>query len=389
MIQQVNAAVSELQGAVLSRTLYPEGHPQVKGSLDRTLGLLDDLLETRPEVSVFALAERVIFERKVLPDSRRFVEGLFAVLRHWGIDQISFRRGLNRRELVELVEALSAYRKGGSDRLVDWPHLSFGYLDGAVNPRSEAEPLIPEEYVLELDESAGELSKVWAEVRGSLTLDANTLGGIAMLVSGLIARSASAVMPLAPVKRHDEYTFVHTLNVAILSVSLAESLGLERSVVHDINLAALLHDIGKQFIAPELLNKPGRYTDEERLIVEGHSENGAKVLLNTPGVPDMAVVVAFEHHIRADGGGYPRIPLGWQLNLASRIVQVADVFDALRTTRPYRGALPLPKIIDIMVSDVGTFFDADLLQVFLEKVVSRGVPDSSVIEDDVAGGPTS
>ena len=84
-------------------------------------------------------------------------------------------------------------------------------------------------------------------------------------------------------------------------------------------------------------------------------------------------MVAYEHHVRADGNGYPRVPRSWNLNLASRIVQLADVFDALRTNRPYRPSQPVPKIVEIMKHDVGTFFDADLLRVFFEDVVSRGM----------------
>jgi HD-GYP domain-containing protein (c-di-GMP phosphodiesterase class II) len=84
--------------------------------------------------------------------------------------------------------------------------------------------------------------------------------------------------------------------------------------------------------------------------------------------------VAYEHHVRADGGGYPRLPRRWRLSLASRIVQVADVFDALRTHRPYRPALAVEDVSAVMRKDVGVFFDADLLDVFFSRVVGRGVP---------------
>ena len=104
------------------------------------------------------------------------------------------------------------------------------------------------------------------------------------------------------------------------------------------------------------------------------------MLVNTPGVPEVAVIVAYEHHIRADGGGYPRVPRGWRLNLASRVVQLADVFDALRTNRPYRAGMPLPKIIELIKSEVGTFFDADLVKVFFEDVVSRGLPAPAMVD---------
>jgi HD-GYP domain-containing protein (c-di-GMP phosphodiesterase class II) len=109
--------------------------------------------------------------------------------------------------------------------------------------------------------------------------------------------------------------------------------------------------------------------------MEIHPVEGARMLINTPGVPDLAPIVAFEHHIRPDGGGYPKVPRGWRLSLASRVVQLVDVFDALRTNRTYRPGLPLPRIVEVMKSEVGTFFDADLLQVFLQEVVSRGLPE--------------
>ena len=109
--------------------------------------------------------------------------------------------------------------------------------------------------------------------------------------------------------------------------------------------------------------------------MQSHPAEGARILLNTPGIPEIAPIVAYEHHIRANGGGYPKVPKDWKLNLASRVVQLADVFDALRTYRPYRPGLPVPRIVEVMKNDVGTFFDADLLELFLLNVVSRGIPE--------------
>jgi HD-GYP domain-containing protein (c-di-GMP phosphodiesterase class II) len=200
------------------------------------------------------------------------------------------------------------------------------------------------------------------------------LGDAVAGISRVLAQSGDSILPLAPLKRHDEYTFVHTINVGILSAALGEALGFDVRTVHELNISALLHDIGKQMVPGDLLNKNGRFTDEEFRIVQLHPVNGARLLLTTSGVPELAAIVAFEHHIRVDGTGYPRVPSSWKLNLASRIVQVADVFDALRTNRPYREALTPPEIVEVMTRDAGTFFDPDLLDIFLRKVVSRGAP---------------
>jgi HD-GYP domain-containing protein (c-di-GMP phosphodiesterase class II) len=157
-------------------------------------------------------------------------------------------------------------------------------------------------------------------------------------------------------------------------------------MVHELNMAALLHDLGKQLVPPELLNKTGKFTDEEFEIVQRHPVDGARILLSTPGASELSAIVAYEHHVRADGTGYPKVPRGWKLNLASRVVQLADVFDALRTHRPYRPALPVPKILELMRSDVGTMFDPDLLEIFFRNVVSRGVPEAAAIPPPAGHG---
>ena len=129
--------------------------------------------------------------------------------------------------------------------------------------------------------------------------------------------------------------------------------------------------------AKDILNKPGRFTDKEFAVMKDHPVSGARILFNTPDMNELAPIVAFEHHIRIDGNGYPRVPSSWKLNLASRIVQMADIFDALRTDRPYRPGQPVPKIIEIMKHDIGTLFDPDLLMIFFKDVIARGIPESS------------
>jgi putative nucleotidyltransferase with HDIG domain len=217
---------------------------------------------------------------------------------------------------------------------------------------------------------------VWTEISERQVLDAGALGEIVVALSHAITDSAGAMLPLAPLKSHDEYTFVHIINVAVLSMSLAEALGFDSHATHEVGIAALLHDVGKKAVPREVLNKTGRFTEAEFQMIQVHPVEGARILLRTPGVPEVAPIVAFEHHIRFDGGGYPRVPRGWQINLASRITQLADVFDALRTHRPYRPGMPLEKIVQIMKGDAGTFFDPDLLSIFLEHVVSRGVQET-------------
>jgi hypothetical protein len=370
VIDAVNTALLEMQGALTGRSLYPPGHPRVVTGEERALKLLEECLDHKPEITIFAVEERVIFDDEVLPSSPTLVQTLFAPLQKSGVDRITFLRGLQREELGRLLDDLTENVRG-KQRIEPVPHIRFGFIrdtealgvDLAVPPRL----VLPNDLSTVLDD-------VWTDVHEEQKVEIDLIEDIVTSVTKAVRDSETTMLPLAALKKHDEYTFVHTINVAILSTALGESLGLTGRTAHELNMAALLHDVGKKLIPPDLLNKQGRFTDEEFRLVQAHPVVGARLLLATPGVSELSAIVAYEHHVRMDGKGYPKLPRGWKLNLASRIVQVADVFDALRTERPYRKALPLPKIVEIMKKDVGVFFDADLLELFLDRIVERVDP---------------
>jgi HD-GYP domain-containing protein (c-di-GMP phosphodiesterase class II) len=379
MIETLNTAMLELQNAWSARSLYPASHPHIRSSEMRAFEMLRDATERLPEVTLFRLGERVIFDGQTLPASAHLVDGLFLRLHDSGVDQISFRTGLVVGELRNLLDSL--VRTDPSQTVSPSTHIRLGFIkdSGRDAPQVAIVPKAGQKPVL--NELPDALCTVWQGVHESHSIETDLLGDVVTTLSKMLHDSSSAMLPLASVKQHDEYTFVHTINVAVLSTSLAEAIGFKNRMVHELNMAALLHDVGKRLIPLELLNKVGKFTDEEFELVRRHPVEGARILLATPGVPELAPIVAYEHHVRADGTGYPKVPPGWRLNLASRVVQVADVFDALRTHRPYRPALPIPKIFDLMKQDEGTMFDADLLDIFFRDVVSRGVPEAEEIRE--------
>jgi putative nucleotidyltransferase with HDIG domain len=386
MIQAVNDALLEVQGALLARSLYPENHPRIQASEQRAHRRLEQALESRPEIALFAVDGRVVFDSEILPSCTSLADTLFRMLQVYGVDQIRFRRGLPIEELRSLLDTLADTAQAGRRALHSTPHLGISSLQPPRH-REESSQVVPKSSAIAYAEEAAEaLPGIWQAVKVSSDEDEDDddsrvelgmLSDIVTCISKVVNDTSRSLLPLAPLKEHDEYTFVHTVNVAILSTSLAEALGYDSRTVHEVNISALLHDVGKQEVPSEVLTKKSRFTDEERRLMQLHPVTGARMLLNTPGVPDLAVVVAYEHHIRADGSGYPSVPPGWKLNMASRIVQLTDVFDALRTNRPYRLGLPVPKIVEMMRNDVGTFFDADLLEVFFRTVLSRGIPESA------------
>jgi len=372
LIELVNTAMLELQRAFSGRVIHPEGHASIDSSEQRALEILGQMLEHQQEVTVFALDDRVIFDGQILPASGDLQEALFLTLNQGGADRLTFCRGVNEQEIRSLLDHLVAIRGQEDELLSPSDHIRFGFIDHRSSANRQVGEGLPQEQI-----KAG-FQEVLQHTGDGQDLKTDMLTDIISNISSALSRSTSAVLPLANIKRFDEYTFIHTINVALMSTALSEIIGLDEKATHELNMAALLHDVGKRNIPQAVLNKKGTFTAQEFDIVRKHPDDGARILLNTRGVPQIAPIVAYEHHIRVDGGGYPKVPKGWKLNLASRIVQVADVFDALRSHRPYRSALPLSDIFEIMWKDRAAF-DSDLLNVFFQFLATRGIPETEAL----------
>jgi HD-GYP domain-containing protein (c-di-GMP phosphodiesterase class II) len=177
---------------------------------------------------------------------------------------------------------------------------------------------------------------------------------------------------LIQMKVADEYTYTHMVNVCILTMSQAESLGFPSEYLFQIGVAAILHDAGKLFIPSEILNKPGKLTNEERLIVETHSLRGASFILKHDTFPKLAALGALEHHIKYDGTGYPSIPTAYQPNIISQMIAISDVFDAMRTRRSYKEPKSVKDVISVLQKEKGSAYNPQLVDNFL-KLIQEGV----------------
>jgi len=365
--ERIEALLREMQTGVGLRLLYPAEHPRIRQSIESVLTLLRDLGRDQPEISVFVVDERVIHEGAPLPGGSALARGFFTTLHACGYDRLTLRRSATSEEMDDFLAAMADAVRGGGQTaptLTSSAHIRLSALQGddAEPPSSPSDARFGRETVL--------LQEVWTALRQEHRLDLGALEGIVLTLSMTVDEHLGALLPMAAIKSHDEYTATHITNVAILAMGLAEALGLPSSGVRDVGLAALLHDVGKLAVPGEILNKPDRLTDEQYATMRRHPEDGARLLLATTGVPDLAVAVAYEHHIRYDGGGYPAVPRGWKTTLATAITQVADIYDALRTDRPYRPAHPHAVVEQMMLADSGAILDPELLEVFFDVVVA-------------------
>jgi putative nucleotidyltransferase with HDIG domain len=178
----------------------------------------------------------------------------------------------------------------------------------------------------------------------------------------------------ADLHHHDPSTLVHSQNVAMLAVAVGEQLSLPAPTLRRLAVAGLLHDIGKLRIAPEILNKSGKLSDDEYRTIKTHPQAGASILTRVGGFEE-EIPIVLAHHERVDGGGYPHGLAGDHIPLEARILSICDVFDALTSWRAYREPWSHERALDLIRSDTGSAFDPDCAAALLDVIGAEAAAD--------------
>ena len=183
-----------------------------------------------------------------------------------------------------------------------------------------------------------------------------------------IFRQQDALLPLSLLKTHDEYTFQHSVSVCTLMTSFARALELPRQIIHEIAIGALLHDVGKAKVPDAILNKPAKLTDAEFDKMKSHVVQIKLILMGTPGVSDIALDVAAQHHERFDGTGYPNKLKGEQISLYGQMGAIVDVYDALTSNRCYHKGRPPTEALRKLLEWSKFHFKPELVQAFIRTI---------------------
>ena len=205
---------------------------------------------------------------------------------------------------------------------------------------------------------------MFQEVRLGKALDSEGLLDLVEDMNRSLARNPHALLSVARIKHKDEYTYLHSVAVAALMVGLARAAGLDEAAVRDAGMAGLLHDLGKAMMPEEVLNKPGRLTDQEFDVMRQHPMEGYKLLQAWQDVPQAVLDVCLHHHEKMDGTGYPERLAGEDISLMSRMGAICDVYDAITSNRPYKAGWDPSESLSRMASWKG-HFDPRLFQLFV------------------------
>ena len=195
-----------------------------------------------------------------------------------------------------------------------------------------------------------------------------------------VGTNAQAMVQLTDIRSHNEFTFGHSVNVSVLCVLIGVALKYPRTKLLEIALGGLLHDVGKMKITTDILNKPAKLTADEYKVMQTHAELGYDILRNSAShiISRKSILMAFQHQEKPDGTGYPRQIVSAEIHEYSKIVSVADVYDAVTSDRPYHRGLFPHEAAMLLAEGMGKQFDVDVLTAFLTRVAIYSI--GSVVE---------
>ena len=365
-----------LSAALRAAQLYAPSHPLVQRAFDGLDESITQMLDDQPSIAIGFIGQEVIVGDMPLPRAAETLGEMMRRLRSLGIERIVFDRGVTPEELTTLALTIAhPERRPGqatvgaepSDPLGvlnSLPHIRVGRIQAeAAVEKSAADVATIRRLYAEASNAAG---SVWEAAKTEGTPDPKAARMLIDSLAQAVSANRTALIALTALKNYDNYTFTHMVNVSILTMSQARALGMEGAPLRELGLAALMHDIGKVRTPTEILNKPDKLTEDEFAIMRMHVVDGAEILRRTPEMPSIAPVIAFEHHLRLDGTGYPLKVSRKGLNLGTMLCSIADVYDAMRSQRAYQQAFPSDRIIQVMNRNDGEQFDQHLVRRFIQ-----------------------
>jgi len=209
---------------------------------------------------------------------------------------------------------------------------------------------------------------MFQEARMGKAVDHEAAGALVEEISHSVMRNPGALISLARLRSADDYTYMHSVAVCALMVALSRQIGLDEKQTREAGMAGLLHDLGKAMMPMEVLNKPGKLTDEEFRIIKSHPVEGHRLLVEGGGAGEVSLDVCLHHHEKVDGSGYPQGLQGDQISLFAKMGAVCDVYDAITSNRPYKSGWDPAESIRKMTEWNAGHFDARVFQAFVKSV---------------------
>ncbi len=379
-----------LMNTIQAARIYSEDHPKYKEFVHLLYAHLQEILKEKKELTLGIVSGELAWEDEIFFHLTQKMAPLIKFLEESRIERIVFQQGLRIEELFQFFIFLTRTK-----RLERTDEAEYFRLHGIQNIRA-GRLRAP----VRTDNGGSEASALRGKFANSLQVVTNHLNmvlneeeieyldlrfNILSIMEDFIGRHQD-LLNLISVKEKDLITFVHLLNVSLLTMFFASKLEFVKDDVLDLGIAALYHDVGKLSISLGIIKKKAKLTEAEFIQMRDHPLLGARILegyKDTLGI--LPQVVAFEHHLRYDLTGYPRVSYPQKPHPASMIVSLCDVYDALALKRSYKKDYPPDKIYEVMILEKGRMFDPELIDKFFQFIGVYPVGTIVALSDERVG----
>jgi putative nucleotidyltransferase with HDIG domain len=357
-----------MASGVRNSTLYAPDHPLVARNMAGLVTVLATLHQQQSSIAVGIVGSDLVVADTPMHKVSSTMTELIRKFKDNKVERIAFERGVTRDELTTLLANLARLgsKSGDAEKDLSTAHVRVGRLKSDEDKKQDG---IQSDIAAIRQMYAGAVQAAEVVYQSAETEGVPDAPAALQTVDGLadaVTQNRTALMALTAMRNYDNYTFTHMVNVSILAMAQARALGIDGRLLREFGMSALMHDIGKVRTPKEILNKPDKLTDAEFVIMRRHVVDGAEILRRTPEMPILAPIVAFEHHLRLDGSGYPHTVKRDSMNLGSMLCAISDVYDAMRSQRSYQQAYPTDRIVAVLKRNEGAQLDQHLVRRFVQ-----------------------
>lgn len=370
MVERIKIALLNLSSAIQAGKIYSKDHPSFQEFIVRAFKALHEILSRKKELVIGIVEDELAWEGEIFFSLSQKLNALVLYLQEKAIERVVFLPDLNEEELSSFIHFLiDREQKGTADAheyltTIGVRNIRAGKIRAlATQPAAAKDPSKVKKK--RKDKTVRNVSQIIENVLNEEDVDYLELKfNVLNYMEDYLGRRQE-LTDLVSIKKKDLSTFLHLLNVSIISMYVSSKLGYSQEDVLNLGIAGLFHDIGKLAISRRILKKPTKLDEDEFYKMKHHTTQGAEILVKyTDAVGILPAVVAYEHHLRCDMKGYPRLAHPRKPHTASMIISMCDVYDALAQRRTYKKDFPPKKIYNIMIDGKGTSFDPELIEAF-------------------------
>lgn len=349
--------------------LFPLNHKYVRSAVEELLDIVRLLLREKSPLTFSINNNELYFEGDLMPEETLEYRELIDEFCESDLQSWTFEDKVTLDELVAFI-AVANKKKAAVDDEGGWERVFKAQSIEHIRPNwrfalgdDDGSTGLPHEVY---DAVRDATLSAFTDARERKLLNVELLEDVVGILVSTVTVSDEIIGLVNDIREADEYTLSHSVNVSILSLLIGSKLKLPPALLQSLGVAALVHDIGKTKVPDEILNKPDQLSADEWVIMQAHTLEGVKILSEQHNIDHLAIVIAAQHHARVDLKGYPTFHALSELHTLSKLVAVADSYDAITSNRSYRRALPPDVAVKILFEGLGTQFDPVMLKVFAQ-----------------------